>query len=80
MDENGMPAPGKCPHHGKGTECKVTPRGGHHIDEADPVHLEPADQKWYFWDETWADRLGPYDTEVEARAKLVQYCKEVLGP
>lgn len=28
---------------------------------------------WYFWDETWADRIGPYDSEPEARDGLAAY-------
>jgi hypothetical protein len=37
----------------------------------DPVHEK--DGKWYFWDETWGDWFGPYDSEVEAREKLSAY-------
>jgi hypothetical protein len=37
----------------------------------DPVHEENG--KWYFWDETEADRLGPYDSEEEARKRLSDY-------
>ncbi len=37
----------------------------------DPVHSEAG--KWYFYDETWADRQGPFDTEAEARASLKHY-------
>lgn len=43
----------------------------------DPIHEE--DGKWYFWDETWADRYGPYDTEEIARETLKRYCIEYLG-
>ena len=43
----------------------------------DPVH--EFDGKWYFWDETWADRYGPYDNEDTCRKALDRYCKEVLG-
>lgn len=34
---------------------------------------------WYFWNETGADRYGPYETEEEAKKQLDRYCKEVLG-
>lgn len=45
-------------------------------DETFPaLHLNPDDGKWYFWIETWADREGPYETEEEARRKLVEYAK-----
>lgn len=39
----------------------------------DPVHRDKEDMKWYFWDETWADRNGPFDTELIAREKLKKY-------
>lgn len=39
----------------------------------DVVHEE--DGFWYFWDETGADRMGPYDSQDEARAELVDYCQ-----
>lgn len=42
----------------------------------DPVHREGT--KWWFWDETWADRLGPYESEGIAREALDQYVKEYL--
>ena len=38
----------------------------------DPVHEEGG--KWYFWDETWSAREGPYDTEANARSELTAYC------
>ena len=43
----------------------------------DPIHKE--NEKWYFWDESQADRHGPYDTEEIARIKLHEYCELVLG-
>lgn len=33
---------------------------------------------WYFWDETWTDRHGPYSTEAEARTALQSYIDEHL--
>ena len=42
-----------------------------------PVHR--IDGKWYFWDEVWVDRLGPYDTEEEAEIALLDYCIKELG-
>ena len=38
-----------------------------------PVHKE--DGKWYFFDETWSDRFGPYLSEEEANKKLKEYCE-----
>ena len=43
----------------------------------DPVHQDT--DGWYFWEETWADRSGPFKTETLARAALKRYCTEVLG-
>ena len=37
----------------------------------DPVHEENG--QWYFYDETWSDRLGPYESEKKARRKLKEY-------
>ena len=28
---------------------------------------------WYFWDETWADREGPFKTEYEAIDAYIKY-------
>ena len=41
----------------------------HHWDR---VHQENG--KWYFWDESDADREGPYNTEAEAREAFRKYC------
>ena len=43
----------------------------------DPVHQ--LNGHWYFWNEVWADQLGPYETEAEARRELDRYVREVLG-
>ena len=32
---------------------------------------------WYFWDETWANRIWPFDTEKEARINFTKFCKEL---
>lgn len=29
--------------------------------------------KWYFWDETWTQFLGPYDSESEADEAAKEY-------
>ena len=44
----------------------------------DPVHEDS--EGWWFWDETWADRLGPFDTEEEARVALDKYAHSLEGP
>lgn len=37
------------------------------------------DGKWYFWTETWAEALGPYETELQAWEGATKYAREVLG-
>ncbi len=45
----------------------------------DPVHQD--DAGWWFYDETWADRHGPYACEKTARRELYAYDEIVLeGP
>ena len=43
--------------------------------EKDPVHFDAKERLWYFWDETWADRCGPFESEAEARRELEIYCE-----
>ena len=31
------------------------------------------EEGWWFWDETWSDRVGPFTTEGEARSTLGKY-------
>lgn len=42
----------------------------------DPVHRHNG--KWWFWDETWADRVGPFETEGDADKAFNRYCREEL--
>jgi hypothetical protein len=49
------------------------------MEPINPVHQE-GDGKWWFWIETWADRIGPYETKEQAESELTRYCQEVLGP
>ncbi len=41
-----------------------------------PIHER--DGKWYFWGETWADELGPYDTEADAKVACEEYVKYII--
>ena len=41
----------------------------------DPIHQNEEDGKWYFYDETWSDVLGPYETREEADKNLTEYCR-----
>ena len=53
-----------------------------------PVHYNESDttdwqgdsepKGWYFWTETQADRIGPFDTEEQAEHMCVRYVREVL--
>lgn len=40
----------------------------------DPVQQDVTDGKWYFWNEVWADRHGPFDTEELCREGIRLYC------
>lgn len=42
---------------------------------SNPIHQDSVDKKWYFYDETWSDRLGPYDTEQEATEACRRYAE-----
>ena len=49
------------------------------MKEYDPIHQEEG--KWYFWDETEADRQGPFKSKSDAREALTDYSKYILhGP
>lgn len=41
------------------------------MNRIDPVHQENG--SWYFWDETWAYRYGPYESKEKAREMLENY-------
>lgn len=41
----------------------------------DPIHHD--DEGWWFWEETWAHRSGPFTTEQEARQALDEYCEQL---
>ena len=45
----------------------------------DPVHRNIEDGDWYFWNEVWADEIGPFGTEEECREALTKYCHQILG-
>ena len=46
--------------------------------ENDPVEYEDG-KGWFFWDETWAEQCGFYETQKEATEACLEYAKEVLG-
>lgn len=41
------------------------------MDTQDPVFTEGGE--WFFWDEIWCDRHGPYATERQARDAIAAY-------
>jgi len=43
------------------------------------VFLNPDDNMWYWYDETWAEKYGPYATKYEAQMAVNKYAEEVLG-
>jgi hypothetical protein len=38
----------------------------------DPIHQD-TQGGWYFWDETWADRIGPFQSRDIAERALKDY-------
>lgn len=42
---------------------------------SDPIHKYHGN--WWFWNETWADRYGPYPNERTARERLNDYIKQM---
>lgn len=44
----------------------------------DPVYKD-RDNLWYFWDETWSGKFGPYSTEEVARERMEEYCNFIDG-
>lgn len=50
-------------------------------DETDPISyeyaFEPHRSGWYFWDETWSEQHGPYNSYPEVVWALKDYTKEL---
>lgn len=44
-------------------------------ESMNPVHESQG--KWWFWDETWANEIGPYNTEEEANQALTHYAQSL---
>jgi hypothetical protein len=59
---------------------KVDPVGERALQDpggdSNPIRLE--DGKWWWYDEVWVSRNGPYDTKEAAAKDLDQYVKENL--
>lgn len=43
-----------------------------------PVEIDE-DGNWFFWNETWTERIGNFDSNYEAHVALSKYCKELDG-
>lgn len=64
-------------------ESQDPPRAKHfcrgQLVEIEGWGREPGDTDvvpgWYFWDETWANHYGPFNTETECREALRTYCE-----
>lgn len=48
------------------------------IPTMDPIHEEAG--RWYFWDETWANRHGPFPDRAAASSALHAYCEYLDKP
>jgi hypothetical protein len=53
--------------------AKPDPEGGIDAWAPDPVHCDA--EGWWFWDETWANRFGPYETESIAEERCYEYAR-----
>ena len=42
----------------------------------DPIHEENG--AWYFWEETWAHRQGPFEARIVAEMAFAEYCENYL--
>lgn len=36
--------------------------------------IQDEDEKWYYWEETWCDTIGPFETKEEATSECMRYC------
>lgn len=48
------------------------------VASTDPIHEHEG--KWWFWDETWSDRHGPYDSKERAEVSFKVYVETFLDP
>lgn len=56
---------------------KAAEKGFIAIGRHDPVEYSPKEKGWIFWDETWAQFHGPFVSEADCQAALMEYCKEL---
>lgn len=36
--------------------------------------FQDEDGKWYYWDQTWSDTVGAFETKEEATSECMRYC------
>lgn len=44
----------------------------------DPIFQDEDDKRWYFWDETWAFKYGPFCCRKAAEDQLQEYVEKYL--
>jgi len=44
-------------------------------DIISPNPVFSKNNKWYFWDEVWVEKYGPFDTKEEAECACVKYAE-----
>lgn len=45
----------------------------------DPVHYDEKEKAWFFYEEDWSHRQGPFATEALAREAVSRYAREYLA-
>jgi hypothetical protein len=58
-------------HYGNTSHARI------HRKKNDPI-FQKKDGSWWFYDETWTDTCGPYETEEEAQEMLHYYVQVEL--
>jgi hypothetical protein len=41
--------------------------------DPNPIEFDEEIQKWFFWDDTWSQKMGYWNTQEEAKAALREY-------
>lgn len=49
--------------------------GPTHVEGCPAIRVEELLPGWYFWDETWGYRHGPFPTKAEANAACAKYAE-----
>ena len=49
------------------------------FNNPNPIFQSDEDNKWYFYDEIWVDKYGPFESKEECEAECRNYCEIVLG-